>query len=269
MDIASHMRVSAAVLFLMFSVLGQSQLHCQPSPGRRGQPSQGANQNASALPLTKPSAQPVPNHSIDQPMPTQSGTPGTPASSSSEEPKEAFSQLTLFLFASGLALFIALLGWSDQIRGIDQDTRELEQRFLMETGINKRNFLDIVKPESPDDQLVALTQAVNDGQITTKVSVEVLRSFTTYVSQWARLEGLSALKYNMTIALTIALFAAGTASLFTNPTQHIQLVISFRVEMIVLVLPMTLIGLLLIIIIWSAREEKALRSLLNAMSDRV
>ena|SRR6266404_4083668 len=266
MDIPLHMRVGVAGLLLTLTIQGQSHASGQPNSLRSGNSNQAANQNTSSEPPTQPSAQEASSPTVQQQKPGQ-GSPGTPTSAGME--KESFSQLTLFLLASGLALFIALLGWSDQIRGIDQDTRDLEQRFLKKTSINKRNFLDIVKSKSPDDRLIALTQAVNDGKITTKVSVEVLQAFTTYVSQWSRLERLSALKYNMTIALTIALFVAGTASLFTNPTQQIQIVISFRVEMIILILPMTLIGLLLILIICSARQEKALRSLLNSMSDRV
>ena len=269
MGIVLNMGVSAAVLMLTLAVQGQNNPSNQPNELRSGNSSQGTGQNTSLQPATQPSMQQVPNQNAEQQRPSQSGTPSTPASSQSTEPKESFSQLALFLFASGLALFIALLGWSDQIRGIDRDTKELEQRFLEKTGIDKRDFLDIVKPGSADEQLVALTQVMTAGGIKTKDSAELLRTFTTYISQWSRLERLSTWKYYLTITLTIALFVAGIASLFITPTQQVRLFVSMRAEMVVLILPMTLIGLLLGIIICSAHREKGLRSLLNSMSDMV
>ncbi len=261
MSVAFHTCMAVAALLLIPLVQGQSRSETpKPDP-------------------SKQSAGPKSSSQIEQPTPQHITSPGktvgqivaTVASgnSTTSEPKESFSQLTLFLFASGLGLFIALLGWSDQIRGIDKDTKDLEERFLKKTRINKAHFVEIIRPESPDEQLVALTQAVNDGKITTKVSVDVLQAFAEYVSKWSRLERLSDWKYNLTIALTFALFIAGTASLFTSPAQQLQLLITIRVELIVLILPMALIGLLLIIIVCSARKEKELRSLLNSMSDMV
>jgi len=261
MSIYSH-RLSAVLITLLLILLTQSDVRSQSpetskqSDGARSSPT--PIKTATSPSVINPSSHPV--GAIDAGASRNSNPPG---------PEESFSQLTLFLFASGLGLFIALLGWSDQIRGIDKDTKDLEERFLKKTKINKGHFVEITRPESPDDQLVALTQAVNDGKITSKVSVQVLQAFAAYVSKWSSLETLSDWKYNITVALTIALFVAGTGSLFTTPTSRVQLFIPIRVELLILILPMTLIGILLIIIIWSARKEKELRSLLNSMSDMV
>lgn len=226
--------------------------------------------NGFQLPNSKSSPQPPTSSLAAQQISSPKAATSVPGENASTgEPKESFSQLTLFLFASGLGLFIALLGWSDQIRGIDKDTRDLEERFLKKTKINKGNFVEIVKPESPDDQLVALTQAVSDGKLTSMVSVKVLHAFADYIVKWSSLERLSNWKYNITVTLTFALFVSGTASLFTTPTQRLQVLIAVRIELILLLLPMTLIGLLLFIIVCSARKEKELRSLLNSMSDMV
>ena len=183
---------------------------------------------------------------------------------------ESFSQLTLFLFGSGVGLLIALLAWSDQIRGIDKDIRELEQRFVGDTGIEKQDYLRIVKPETPDDRGRALTQVVNAGKIRTKDIAVVLTILTKWHKQWSRIEGLSALKYRSAIALTLVLFLGGVASLFTTPAQRVQILsIDCSVEMLLLVLPAMLIGLLLIIIIWIAERENGLRSLLKSISEMV
>lgn len=165
------------------------------------------------------------------------------------------SQLTLFLFASGVALFIALLGWSDQIRGLDRNPRELEHRFIKDTGIDERDFLSVVEPGSPDEQLETLSKLVNDGQLTTKVSVEALRTFATYIAQWTRLRRLSTLKYFLTISLTISLFAAGIGSLFIGSGGYF--VEQLKAELMILLLPMTLMAVLLYIIIINSRTENA------------
>lgn len=227
------------------------------------------NKNAGQVESSPSPAKGITEERTPAPRPLEANTV-TALTPEAIETTESFSQLTLYLFASGLALFIALLGWSDQIRGIDRDTKELVDRFLENTEIDRKDFLDIVKPESPNKQLIALTQVVTGGRIKTKDTAEVLRTFTASNTEWTQIERLSSLKYNLTIALTIVLFVAGIVSLFTSATQQVRVgSISVRAEMLVLVLPMVVIGLLLIIIICSAHREKKLRSLLDSMSDRI
>ncbi|HJX84249.1 MAG TPA: hypothetical protein VJ723_07900 [Candidatus Angelobacter sp.] len=163
---------------------------------------------------------------------------------------------------------VALLGWSDQIRGIDTDTKDLERRFLEDTGINKQDFLCIVKPRSPDEQLAALTQVAE--KLETGDMVVLLRTFKEWNVEWSQLERLSVWKYDLMVALTLVLFIAGIASLFSRPSQSIQLYfMTMRSEMLILLLPMAIIGLLLAIIIYSARREKRLRALLSSIADMV
>jgi len=228
-------------------------------------PVHGQNQNTPSQSLTQASAQEVPSPGIQQQI------PGPPVGSPSTERKESFSQLTLFLFASGLALFIALLGWSDQIRGFDNDTKELEQRFLNKTQIKKRDFLEIVRPKSPEEKLAAFARVDSEGRIENAETIDVLRTFAEELNQpWSRVERLFKWKYKLTVALTIVLFLTGIISLFTTPTQQASFyAVSMRVEMILLILPVLLIGLLLAIIIRSARWEKAVRSILQSMADKV
>jgi hypothetical protein len=264
-----HLLVASAMLIFTLAMQGQNQPITQPNVLRSGQSDQGANQNKARQPLPQISAQQVPSQNVQQQITNQTNAPS--ANSPSTEIKESFSQLTLFLFASGLALFIALLGWSDQIRGIDNDTKELEQRFLEKTQIERRDFLQIVKSESPNDQFRALTRLLTDGKIQNKDEAEVLKDFATeWNSQWSAIERLSNWKYNLTIVLTFVLFGTGIISLFTTPANQLPLYFtSVRTETVLILLPMILIGLLLIIIICSAKQEKALRFLLNSMSDKV
>jgi hypothetical protein len=189
-----------------------------------------------------------------------------------EEPaaNQIFSDFTLFLFASGLALFVALLGWSDQIRGINQDTRELETRFLATTQINRQDFLSVVKPNSPDDQLTALTQIMVSGKAATDAAVEVLRIFNQWHKGWTQLEKLATYKYRLTVILTCGMFVAGFLSLFENPQARIYfLPFHPRTDLIILLVPMaTLLAILILIIIANYKEEY-FRKLLNMLLEKV
>jgi len=266
MDVAFNIRSVSLGLLLIFS--GQGSIHAEAQPSTSGTKEQV--QKKSSAPSPQPAEQESPSPD-SQSKPEPSSTPNPVSGSTpTAEPTESFSQLTLFLFGSGLALFIALLGWSDQIRGIDKDTKELEKRFLAETKIDKQDFLSIVKPKSPDDQLVALTQVMTSGRISTDDSAELLRTFHTWNGQWSAIERLSSWKYNLTLTLTIMLFLTGLISLFTNSTQRIQTLFgSVRTEIALVSVPMLLVGLLLIIIICSSRREKMLRNLLESISDKV
>jgi hypothetical protein len=266
MNAAFLMRAAVAMLFIGFAAHVQSPLV--------GQARQPASQKSPSPPASTPTPRQV---SSLKPEPLTSEKRDSSGPISAVVEKESFSQLTLFLFGSGLALFIALLGWSDQIRGIDRDTKELEHQFLEKTGIDKRSFLNIVKPESDNEQaealtqLEALTQVVQAGLLNTPEKKELLRTFaTSWKSQLAWIETLSAWKYNLTIALTVTLFIGGIASLYTSPTQQVHLfAITAKSELLVLLLPITLIMLLLVIIVLSVQREKALRSLLNSISDKL
>jgi hypothetical protein len=186
------------------------------------------------------------------------------------EPKESFSALTLFLFASALALFVALLGWSDQIRGINKDTKELENRFLEETGIEKRDFVSVIKPNRQGEQLAALMKLMKSGRIQSHVKVDLISAFKAWNKEWCRLEKISFWKYVLAVALTVTFFLAGVASLFTHPNDTVHLhFFTVRAEMLVLTLPMMLVAALLGIIIYASMQENALRALLESIADEV
>ncbi len=220
------------------------------------------------LPTSNPVQASDPKHNCGrhgQCMPIQSLATIAP-----QETVKSFSELTFFLFASALALFVALLGWSDQIRGIDKDTKELETRFLKETGIEKRDFLCIVKPKIAGQQLSVLTRLLSSGKIQSHVKADLLTAFKGWYKQWSRLEELSAWKYNLTVTLTITLFVAGGISLFTRPDDYIRVYyLSVRSEMLVLIIPMLFVLALLIIIIYGSRLENSLRAILDSIADEV
>lgn len=185
-------------------------------------------------------------------------------------PQESLSQLSLFLFGSGIAFFIALLAWSDQIRAIDNDVRNLEDRFLQKTGLDKSTFVRIVKPKNPDDRGFALLQVRNSSFSKGKTEPEALSIFSKWNKEWSSIESLTAGKYYLTIALTVVLFASGTASLFTNAAAKRSILsLHFTAERLLLLPPAILGTILIAIIVCIAVRERSLRRVFESVADIV
>ncbi len=202
------------------------------------------------------------------PIPPRVSAPEAPGQSNTET--RSFSELTLFLFGSGLALFVALLGWSDQIRGIDKDTRELENTFLTATGVDKRQFMSVIKASTPQAELKALTVVMCSGKLRNPNYVQLLDIFKTWHEDWTHLQHVSSHKYNLTIALTIAFLLSGILSLHTDANRYIDFAgLLIREELLVLFCPVLLMGVLMGIIIYSSTKETALKDLLMKISDMV
>lgn len=183
---------------------------------------------------------------------------------------EGFSELTLFLLGSGLALFVALLGWSDAIRGINNDTRQLEEKFLATTHVDRPVFLSIVNPQSPDEKLAALTQILVSGNLKTVASVEVLKIFQNWHKHWKAMETLAAWKYGLSLSLTYVLFAAGLLSLFVDPRAEVSIFnLRARVLLLILVIPMCGLLTILAIITVTNLKESYFRALLKSLAEKV
>ena len=54
-----------------------------------------------------------------------------------------------------------------------QRNKGIGEPFLEKTGIEKRDLLRVVGPESADQQLEALTEIVNAGRLKTKAAVDL------------------------------------------------------------------------------------------------
>lgn len=178
-----------------------------------------------------------------------------------------FPDLSIFFLASGFALFIALLGWSDQIRGMTQDTQELEAEFLDLTKIKKIEFLQVIRPVTPTDQLEALTAIWTSGRLKAVPAIEVLGLFNEWNSILQRVEQTSRLKYNLTFVLTLCLLGSGLLSLVFGLVGICST--NAVVQLLLLFPSVSLIGVLLVIIIRANSHEQDFRALLQSISDRI
>lgn len=182
----------------------------------------------------------------------------------------SFSEFTLFLFGSGVALFVALLGWSDQIRGFDKDTRELEKDFLITTELDKQQFLSVIKAATPLEKLASLTAVMRSEKLKSADNVVLLDIFKQWHEDWTHLQHVSNHKYNLTVTLTITFLFSGLLSLGTRADRFIAVCgHHIREELVLLLLPVILMSTLMGIIIYSSNKERALKELLMKISDMV
>ena len=118
--------------------------------------------------------------------------------------------------------------------------------------------------------MAALTNLLRTGSIQSKTKVNLLPAFKSWYCEWSKLEKLSGLKYGLAIALTMAFFVAGIASLFTHTGDTIRVHHSaVRSEMFVLAFPLTFVAILMAIIIYESKTERALRVYLDSLADEV
>jgi hypothetical protein len=184
--------------------------------------------------------------------------------------RKSFSELTLFLFGSGVALFVGLLAWSDQIKGMDKDTRDLENNFLTVTKLDKKQFMSVVKAATPQEELKALTVVWRSNLLHSPNYVLLLGIFKTWYKDWEHLQSVGTYKYNFTVALTISFFLSGILSLHSNPNRFLAFWNLFvREELVILMCPVLIMSILMGMMIYSSSKEKTLRDLLIQISDMV
>ena len=61
-----------------------------------------------------------------------------------------------FLFTSGFALLVVLVGWLNQITSRSKETRDLENEFIEEAKVKRKDYKDIVNKKSAEKSIYAL-----------------------------------------------------------------------------------------------------------------
>ena len=76
------------------------------------------------------------------------------------------SEFTLFLTGSGIALFIAMLAWGDQIRSIKKDTRELEKELVQTKNLPWQDIRFLIRSDSNNqDKIKALSNLMKKRKL--------------------------------------------------------------------------------------------------------
>ncbi|MEJ0085098.1 MAG: hypothetical protein WDO72_05425 [Pseudomonadota bacterium] len=169
--------------------------------------------------------------------------------------------VSTFLLGSGVALLIALLAWGEQIRAITRDTRDLERDFLELTDISKSQLNSVLDAETDDDRLVAFTNLMASGNLTSASQIQLLPLFNEWRALGANLQNKQSQKYWFTIALTLVLFCSGTvAAIFSI---GVYLLVSVTLP------PGILVVILLWIVVSAGRLEQKLNVVLKKIAEKV
>lgn len=121
------------------------------------------------------------------------------------------------LFGAAFAFLLALLGWSDQIRGVQERTRSQERDLLNAHKISWRVLRQVIRPSegpSPKDQLLAVLGLVHQGFLKDQDDVALLELFKKVDATRAGLERAYDVRYWLIYACTVQLFLSGIAALF-------------------------------------------------------
>lgn len=182
--------------------------------------------------------------------------PVTPPSAAQVEPASHFSDLSLFLLGSGFAVFVALLGWSDQIRGLTRETYELQADFLKQYNLTKAELLPAIRAETADEQLQAFTALMQTNKLEA-AGVRLLPLFRAWTQQHRRLDRMQSWKYRLTVALSLVFFAAGILVIFGCP------------EVIAIFPPAAVLASIFGLIIATNIAERRLHATLGEMMERI
>jgi aryl carrier-like protein len=173
-----------------------------------------------------------------------------------KEPPKRFSDITLFLFGSGFAVFVALLGWSDQIRGLTRETYELQSEFLKTTNLTKTELLPVLRASTADEQLHAFTGLMQTNKLGAD-GVRLLPLLRNWRRHHGRLEQIQSWKYGLTVALSLTFFVCG------------GLVMAGCPDWIAALCPALVLMSLFVLIIVANVFERRLHSTLTQMMERI
>ncbi len=116
-----------------------------------------------------------------------------------------------FFLGGGLALLLALVGWSDQIRGLSRTAREREVQLLRTYGIEWAKIQTVIRPQDEDnplDRLVDLLRLLPTG-IGDEVGARLIHNFQTLHQISMRLSSLSTIRYWLLFSLSVQMLVAG------------------------------------------------------------
>lgn len=227
----------------LLSVVGLSVVLAEPSPTHNG------------TPPTPTSAQRV--QSIPE---TRSGTITTPQPTKLIATASVDSNFAFFLFASGFGLFLALLAWGDQIRGMTRETRELERDFLQKHKLTREQFKRALGASSPTERLHGLAEIMHSGKLKTVSEIEALGDFEEWLSLSDGLRRLHSQKYWLALALAVSLFLAGGLSTFLGTT-------SIGGVMTLVIVPLLLLAYLLVLVVRIGHSDAKFSRILKTLSE--
>jgi hypothetical protein len=173
-----------------------------------------------------------------------------------------------FLFAGGLAFLLALLGWSDQIRGAQEQTREQERAFLNAYQVSWADVRPLIRPSeqhSPEKQLAALLRILGSSILRQDEGADLLTKFQGLDDCRSRLEERLAIRYWLIFSTATTMLTGGL--LLTLPADDSLNAAGEPLSIGALFVWLALVAVILIYTILIARDEVTFRHELGSIED--
>lgn len=124
----------------------------------------------------------------------------------------------LFL-AGALAFLIAMLGWSDQIRGTQEKTRLLEKELLTKYQFDWAVLRPLIRPDDSDgpaQRLRAVIRLLGAGALQHGDEVKLLRELEAANETRERMEAQYSFRFWLVYATCAEMFVAGFVAEYAN-----------------------------------------------------
>ena len=176
-----------------------------------------------------------------------------------------------FFLGIGITLFIALLGWSDQIRTPQKESKQLEKEFMERHGIDWEDLRYLVREGNkvtPTKRVKSLMSLMEKRQLESNGIVNHFDVLKNIDKSKEKIEKINMLKYEHTIYLTILSFVFGIGSMITNLVFRgalIEYVVDIIFIVVVVMFVFSICSKMLIV----NKEDEFFRKSIKMVSDEV
>jgi len=173
-----------------------------------------------------------------------------------------------FLIGTGIALLLALLGWSEQIKSWHKDTMETEKAFCEERNINWSQIRQLIRTDAPAvKKLKVLGNLLKIEALTNIQDVNLIGEFMNLDKKRSKLEDLYKIKYKLVLIMTFLFLLSGIINYFVDERCKIEtFIINIPTEFIpICICVLFSIGLLCFNTYLTSIESKYKDELLNLM----
>ena len=139
-----------------------------------------------------------------------------------------------FLLASGFALLVVLVGWSNQMTSRSKETRDLEQEFIAKAKLKREDYKDIVNKKSVEKSIYALVNFLYSNR--KESEIEAFDKITKIRKNLPMLDKKYSNRFWILLITSISLMISGIASYYLPERYKIYAVLlntTFVVLMIV------------------------------------
>lgn len=124
-----------------------------------------------------------------------------------------------FLFATGFALLVLLLGWADQITSKSKETQELEDKFLEVTKLKRDDYKKMVREGGTTEN--SFIAAVDFLYTAEEKNVDVYNKINKIKDDLKKLDAIYGHRFWILLSMSAMLFISGIIAFFLEPSRKL------------------------------------------------